>query len=387
MQRSTVVDRRPRILEVLFSFRIGGSELLGLELASQLANHGADVFCTALDGMEGPLLQRCEHLGVRVVDLGLPRRNVFSRNGLSLDLARRLRALNLDAIHLQHFLGLNKLGIPARLARVPRIVVTEHSVLDVSQSLAGRTRVRFASGLAHAITVIHPSIKEYLADALRVREERITVIPVGVDLSRWHASDRAERRAALGIGEEFVAVFAGRLAPVKNVPALIRAFLDAAQMTGTPSHLLIVGDGPEMPACREAARSHALGDRVKFIGETSDTRPFVAAGDVFAMSSLSEGTPRALLEAMACGVPGISTAVGGIPSLLHGRGWLAPAGDLGALTAAFAEAMRQPAKRAEYGALARTYVREHFDAAQAFDRYRTLLLPGTGNNDCKMVQN
>jgi glycosyltransferase involved in cell wall biosynthesis len=364
-----------RVLEVLYSFRIGGSELLGLELAGQLAAQGNEVFCTALDGMQGPLVARCAELGIRVVDIGLPKRNALARNGLSLDLARELRALGLDAIHLQHFLGLNKLGIPARLAGVPRIVVTEHSVLDVSQSFAGRMRVRAASGLAHAITVIHPSIKDYLVGTLGVKSERITVIPVGVDLARWHANDRAERRAALGIGDEFTAVFAGRIAPVKNVPGLIRGFLDAAVATGKRARLIVVGDGPDMGASREAAASHALASQVTFAGEQSDTRPFVAAGDVFLMNSLSEGTPRALLEAMACAVPGISTAVGGVPSLLENRGWLASPGDPAALVATISEAMRAPEEIAARGARARAFVRENFDAGQALARYRSLLLP------------
>jgi glycosyltransferase involved in cell wall biosynthesis len=368
-------SRPRRVLEVLYSFRIGGSELLGLELAAQLAAEGTEVFCTALDGMQGPLVARCAEQGIRVVDIGLPKPGLLARNGVSLDLARRLRALELDAIHLQHFLGLNKLGLPARLAGVSRIVVTEHSVLDVSQSLAGRLRVRAASRLAHAITVIHPSIKDYLVGTLGVSPARVSVIPVGVDLARWHADDRAARRAALGIDSEFTAVFAGRIAPVKNVPGLIRGFLDAAEATGVPARLVVVGDGPDMAASREAAAAHALSRLVTFAGEQSDTRPFVAAGDVFIMNSLSEGTPRALLEAMACGLPGISTAVGGVPSLLENRGWLAAPADPAAFTATVAEAMRSRQEIPVRGARAREFVRQHFDASQALAGYRSLLLP------------
>lgn len=366
---------RRRVLEVLFSFRVGGSELLGLELASQLAAEGVEVSCTALDGMQGPLVQRCVDAGLGVVDLGLPRPGVLARNGFSLDLARRLRELRLDAIHLQHFLGLNKLGLPARLAGVPRIVVTEHSVLDVSQSLAGRLRVRAASGLAHAITVIHPSIKDYLVRELDVNAGRISVIPVGVDLDRWHARDRELRRAALGLGSAFTAVFAGRLAPVKNVPGLIRAFLDAAQTGSASARLIVVGDGPDMPAARAAASGHVLGERVTFVGEQSDTRPFVAAADVFLMNSLSEGTPRALLEAMACGLPGVSTAVGGVPSLLENRGWLCAPGDAAALVRALVEAMQAPAEVTARGARAREFVQANFAATRALADYRSLLLP------------
>lgn len=371
----TIDPSRRRVLEVLFSFRIGGSELLGLELASQLAAEGVEMYCTALDGMEGPLVQRCLDAGVRVVDLGLPRRGLLARNGVSRDLVSRLRALKLDALHLQHFLGLNKLGLPARLAGVPRVVVTEHSVLDVSQSLAGRMRVRLGSGLAHAITVIHPTIKEYLVASLGVPEKRITVIPVGVDLSRWHAADRAQRRAALGIDTEFTAVFAGRVAPVKNVPGLVRAFLEASQTSAIPARLVVVGDGPDLPAARAAAQGHELSGRVQFVGEQSDTRPFVAAADVFVMNSLSEGTPRALLEAMACGVPGVSTAVGGVPSLLENRGWLATPGDAQALTRALLDAMHSPDEVAARGRRAREFVQSHFDARLALGGYRSLLLP------------
>lgn len=370
-------DLRPRVLEVLFSFRVGGSELLGLELAGQLAEEGVEVLCTALDGMSGPLRERCSRLGVRVVDLGLPRKGLLSRNGMSPELTRRLRALRLDAVHLQHFLGLNKLGLAARLAGVRRVVVTEHSIKDVSQSLSGRMRVRLASGLAHAITVIHPSIKEYLVRDLGVASDRITVIPVGVDLERWRRDDRTACRAAHGIGEEFVGVFAGRLAPVKDVPGLIRAFLAAAAIANPRGRLIIVGDGPEMQACRRAADAHALASRVTFVGEQSDIRPFVAAADVFLMNSLSEGTPRALLEAMACGLPGISTAVGGVPSMLEGRGWLVAPGDTQGMVGAIKDAMSQPQQVAEYGARAKAYVRANFDAREALSLYRTLLLQGS----------
>jgi NAD(P)-dependent dehydrogenase (short-subunit alcohol dehydrogenase family) len=133
----------PRILQVLFSFRVGGSEIFGLQLARQLAAEGAEVLCAALDSSPGIILERCAEYGLRTVDLQIPA-NPLGRNGFSWSLVRRLRELRPDAIHLQHFLGLNKLGIPARLAGVRRVVVTEHSVLDVAQSWTGRTRARFS---------------------------------------------------------------------------------------------------------------------------------------------------------------------------------------------------------------------------------------------------
>ena len=113
---------RPRILEVLYSYAIGGSQLLGLELARQLRDEGAEVLCTALDSTPGPLVTRCAEYGLPRVDLAVPWGHPLGRNGLSWGLVKRLRALRLDAGHLQHFLALNKLGLPSRLAGVKRIV-------------------------------------------------------------------------------------------------------------------------------------------------------------------------------------------------------------------------------------------------------------------------
>ncbi len=222
---------RPRLLEVLYSFNVGGSELLGLELASQLQESGIDVLCTALQGISGPLAHRCIARGIEIVDLGLPKHGLFTRNGLSLDLIRRLRELELDAIHLQHFLGLNKMGLAANIAGIPRVVVTEHSLLDVSQSFAGKLRIRLNWRLADTITTIHPQITDYLISKLGVKSERVITVPVGIEVQRWHRTDRAERRLDFGYGaEDFVFAFVGRFAAVKNVPGLVEAFLNISRV-------------------------------------------------------------------------------------------------------------------------------------------------------------
>ncbi len=361
-----------RILEVIYSFRVGGSELLGLELARDLRRAGNKVFCTALDGMSGPLRERCADYDIEVVDLGLPMQGALSRNGVSLALTRRLRSLQLDAIHLQHFLGLNKLGMPARLAGIQRVVVTEHSVLDTNQSPAGRVRIRLNWRMAHAITVIHPSIKDYLVGKLGLDPERVKVIPVGIDLASWQREDRAACRANLGITDEFVFAFAGRLAPVKNIPDLISVFLAAQLELATKSKLLIVGDGEDMQACRDIAAGHPNGAAVILKGEQRDVRPFLAATDAFIMNSHSEGTPRALLEAMALGLPGIATAVGGIPDILNGRGWLVEPANQSAMRAAIADAASSPEKARHFGTLAREYVAFNYDTRNILQQYQQL---------------
>ncbi len=328
-----------RVLEVLYSFRVGGSEFVGLDLAKQLAQSGAEVFCAAIDAGPGPLREQCEQYGIQVVDLQIPTRNLLTRNGLSLALTRRLSDLRLDAVHLQHFLGLNKLGLPARLAGIQRVVVTEHSVLDASQTRAGRFRIRLNWRLANTITVVHEGIKEYLCGHLGIPERRVEVIPIGIETEKYHRDDRLLRRTALG-----------------------------------SSRLLIVGDGEEAAAVRTLIDGHPLGHRVTLCGEQTDVRSYLAAADIFVLNSRSEGTPRALLEAMAAGLPAICPAVGNIPSMISGRGWLTDSSDPVSLENAMHYVLQNPAAVVEAGCRCSTYVRENFDSRRSIDRYRQLLL-------------
>jgi glycosyltransferase involved in cell wall biosynthesis len=379
-------NRRPRLLEVLWSFRVGGSEIVGIELAHQLAVRGVDVACTAVEAMSGPLRDRCRALGLPVVDLGLPGTGVFARNGLSLDFVRRLRELNLDAIHLHHVVGLNKLGVAARLAGIHRIVLTEHADDQLRDSLAARLRLRLNWRLAHAITVIHEGLQQYFVDDLGVLPSHISVIPNGVDLARWHSNDRVPRRQDLGIGDEFVFIYAGRIAEVKNIPGLISAFCDALPRLSAPARLFIVGDGAESRACEATLANSQYRDSVTLVGERVDIRPYLAAADAFVMNSRSEGRPRALVEAMAMGLPAICPAVGGIPSMLDGRGWLFPANSHSALEAAIIEVACNRDKAHEVGEKGRAFVAAAYDANDIVLKYQSLLFDGfpqpndVGNN-------
>jgi glycosyltransferase involved in cell wall biosynthesis len=366
--------RAPRILEVLFSFRVGGSELVGLDLARQLVESGAEVYCAAVDATPGPLRERCAELGIHVVDLQIPTRNPLTRNGLSLALSRRLKDLRLDALHLQHFVALNKLGLPARLAGIERVVVTEHSVLDASNTRAVRFRIRLNWRLADTITVVHEGIKEYLCGYLGIPERRVEVIPIGIETDKYHRDDRLQRRTALGIGDEIVFMFVGRLAPVKNVRGLAAAFLALQSRSGMPSRLLIVGDGEEAAAVRTLIERHPLGHRVTLCGEQADVRSYLAAADIFVLNSRSEGTPRALLEAMATGLPAICPAVGNIPSMIAGRGWLTDPSDPVSLESVMDYVLQNPAAVADAGSRSCSYVRENFDSQRSIHRYRQLLL-------------
>ncbi len=108
---------------------------------------------------------------------------------------------------------------------------------------------------------------------------------------------------------------------------------------------MILGDGPEKNSLRHAVRSFGLEDCVEFLGHIFDVRPYFRIADAIVISSLSEGEPLALLEAMAAGVPIVTTAVGGIPEIVVDRqtGLLVPPRNPKALAAAIAEVLQNEA--------------------------------------------
>ena len=155
-----------------------------------------------------------------------------------------------------------------------------------------------------------------------VPQARLSYIPNGVDTSFFSPSDPAP-----SLREPLIRCVA-RLAGDKDHLTLLRAFELVLQSHPT-ARLRLVGDGPEEAALRQWAAAHAAGSRVDFVPGGLDMREHYAAARIFALSSVREGQPNVILEAMACGLPVAATAVGGIPRLVEQEvsGLLSPAAD------------------------------------------------------------
>jgi len=132
----------------------------------------------------------------------------------------------------------------------------------------------------------------------------------------------------------------GRLEVQKAHDVLLRG-LAALRAAGTDAILVLVGDGREREPLQALAASLGLGDRVRFLGTRRDLPLLCAAMDVFALPSRWEGTPLALIGAMAASVPVVATPVGGVPTVVEDgtTGRLFPADDVAALTAALGSAL------------------------------------------------
>jgi glycosyltransferase involved in cell wall biosynthesis len=175
----------------------------------------------------------------------------------------------------------------------------------------------------------------------RYPSAHVRCIRNGIDLHRVVATrERSAMRARMDVqADTFVVGTVGRLMPIKGFEYLIEAFaLGLRQRNEQESKLVIVGEGPLRSALEQCASSHGVSQHVRFLGMRSDVYDLMRAFDVFVLSSLHEGVPMVLLEAMALGVPIVATRVGGIPEILEdGReAMLVPAQDPEAIARAIA---------------------------------------------------
>jgi glycosyltransferase involved in cell wall biosynthesis len=289
-------------------------------------------------------------------------------------LVRCFRRLRPDIVHT-HMAKAGALGrLAARLARVPRLVHTFHGhVLDGYFSpLAARSFLAVERRLARRtdrLVAVSPQVRMTLLAMGIGRPEQVEAIPLGLDLARFVAArpDRARVRQDLGLPPAArILAIVGRLVPIKDHATLFAA----VRRLDPEVHLLVLGDGESRGRLRALARDLGLSDRVHFLGWRQDLEVILAGVDVVVCCSLNEGTPVALIEAMAAGVPVVGTDVGGVGDLVvpGQTGWLVPPRDPAALAAAIREVLAAPALAASRVEEARRFVLERHTAESLIRR-------------------
>jgi glycosyltransferase involved in cell wall biosynthesis len=165
----------------------------------------------------------------------------------------------------------------------------------------------------------------------------------------------------------------GRLDKIKGYDLLLHAYQKITQKI-PEARLLLVGDGPERLPLAELAARLSLPHPVIFTGYTEDVKPYLAVLSLFVCSSRSEGVPHSLLEAMAMGLPIVSTRVGGIESVMEDRreGWLIPAEDVDALSSAVLELLSCPGTAQTCAQAARARVEQEFSLRRMVEQVQTM---------------
>lgn len=287
-------------------------------------------------------------------------------------LVRLARAYRPDIVHT-HLAKAGFIGrIAGRLAGAPVIVHTYHGT--VLRGYFGRLASaaflgieRFLGLLTTRVVAITRSQAEDVVALGIVPADRVVEIPLGFDLEPFLAAPArldARRRLGLAADAPVVAIVA-RLVPIKDLDTFLSAVaLLRAELPGVEA--LVVGDGTERARLESLARSVAPSPEVRFLGVRADVASIYAAADVVALTSLNEGSPVSLIEAMACGRAVVATRVGGVADVVEDgvTGLLVPARDARGLSRALAQLLRSPAEAARMGAAGRDSVRTRFAAAR-----------------------
>ncbi len=219
---------------------------------------------------------------------------------------------------------------------------------------------------------------EWNRTVIGVPEHKSRLLGNGIDTDRFHPGAAGKDSEATGFGPDCIVIgTVGRIQDVKNHAGLLDAFILLRQRhpeLAARLRLVIVGDGPLRGALRTQAEAAGVAELVWLPGARSDVAGIMRGLDIFAMSSLAEGTPGSALEAMASGLPVVGTRVGGIPEVIDDgvTGLLVPPSDPAAMAEALARYALAPALAAQHGAAGRERVLRKYNMPAMVAAYQSL---------------
>jgi len=280
--------------------------------------------------------------------------NAF-RLSILFKLVRILRDHRIDLLHC-HVHKPTIYGVmAAKLAGTPVVLSHVHGLGRSSSFRRKLTNYLVSRKCSRIISVADGVKEDVLRNNWRMPPDKVTVLENSVDYERFAnvSVTSADARKMLGLSPKaFVFATVGRLAPTKGLRFLIEAFARVKQEVPS-AELVLLGNGPSREELARQASKTSCPDSIHFLGHRENIEQLYRAMDVFVLSSVAEGMPRAILEAMAAGVPCIATAVGGIPEILPSKdlGRLVPARDATSLATGMTDLALMPAEEREQIAL------------------------------------
>ena len=345
---SATPRRRPKVMRAIARLNVGGPARHAVILEHGLRERGFETLLvhgtpTSDEGSLEELIARRAVRAFRVPGLGR-RVKPWSDLVALWHLLRLISREKPDILHT-HTAKAGTLGrvagilfnLTRRRARRCLLVHTFHGhVFSGYFGRLGTQATRYVERLlgrwTDRIITISNLQREDIGRKFRITSlEKISVIPLGLELDDLLAAKSPDRsfREALGwSANEFVVGYVGRLVAIKDVPTLLTGFTELLERCPR-ARLLIVGDGVLRESLERVASDLQIGSRVRFAGWKHDLGSVYGAMDVVALTSRNEGTPVALIEAMATGVAVVATAVGGVPDVVthNETGLLVPSGE------------------------------------------------------------
>ena len=362
------------VCQVLLSLQVGGAEVLAARLARQL-NLDYRFLFVCLDELGS--------LGQELRDEGFPVHVLDRRPGLDWRCAQRLAGIvrheRVDVLHAHQYTPFFYSAASRFLGSRPPVLFTEHGrthpdyprrkrILANRVLLRGRDRV----------VAVGEAVRQALIHNEGIAPGRVEVIYNGTPLEKFDlpvtACERAAIRAEIGLGpDDLVLIQVARLDSLKDHATAIRT-IERVVSQCSRARLVLVGDGPEREPIESLVRQRALGEYVRFLGQRDDVPRLLAASDIVLLTSVSEGIPLTLIEAMAAGRPVVSTRVGGVAEVADDgqTGLLAPAGDDTVLAEHILRLADDPGRRDRMGRTGRRRAEDLFSERRMHGAYGQL---------------
>lgn len=356
---------KPKIGIMVGSMALGGAQVVVEMQAKRLLEKGYDVALITGDNQVDSLhLQRCKNLSGHVVHLTLGQSFLFDW----LACRKLIKKHKFDVI-ISHLIELHYISTPLfYMCGVKYLINYEHSMsarhkgwLENRHNLS---RLKWSYRLAFRSVMLTETARQEIISDTGFDEGKFTVIPNGIEQPQIDLENNPSiRREILGSKAGPVLTVASRLASQKNLPLFIEAIrllkLHYPDVVGA-----IFGDGPEGDALLETVAREGLADSVKFMGVKTNVHEYLANSDICILTSRQEGQPIVILEAMALGIPVVSTDVGGISQLISNEreGMLVPSDDAQALCKACRRILDSTDFRDQLTAAAHEKFQNHFSA-------------------------
>lgn len=363
-----------KILYVITKANWGGAQRYVYDLAVAAKERGHTV--TVAVGGRGPLIEKLERSGVRVV--GLPLRQCKSlvldvlSFGSLFPLLALIRKERPDLIHVNSSKAGGLGAFAARIAHVPHIVFTAHGwEFNAPRPLLSRIGIRFFSWLTIVLSHTTICVSEAIQRDVRwlpLVSKKLVIIHNGIDVPQFIDRAEARHRLAPHFDAELWIGMVSELHPTKRVEDALRAFSLVAASRPTVG-LVVLGEGPERKNLEALTQELRLEKRVRLVGFVADAPEYLHAFDIFLHSSQSEALGLAVLEAGAAALPVVATRVGGIPEILSDRhtGLLVPARNPDALAEAVETFLGNPSFARDCGARLHERVSATFSKKKSLD--------------------
>ena len=369
-----------KILQVAYKSTISGGEKVLFDISTGLKDRGHEITVVCPD--PGQLPDELGEAGIRSEII--PFHKTYDLRA-ARQLAGFIRKNKIEVLHSHSMLTNIISRMAGHWARVPVSVSTEHLTMDLakggrSKDITGRLRARYYRALDNytsrynqRVIAVSNAVRDDLIEQ-GIPGDRITVIQNGIDIPDIGpaAGDRIKKELGINAGDTVLGAV-GRLSPQKDYPTLLRAFKDVSQSC-PEALLLIAGDGYLRENLEELTDDLKLKDRVKFLGYRSDVLEVVSTFDIYTLSSLWEGLPLAVLEAMAMGKPVVATSVPGTEeAVTEGEtGSLVPLKDSRALGQRLNELVKNPERARRMGEAGKRRWEECFSLTRVIDEHEML---------------